>query len=705
MASSSQLRWSRPTSAMVPPQLLDDQLMKLKQSLLPYPLTSISYYHTLTTPMISINHEGIWCTWWPQLDEHTRLDASTLINRDGNVHDWTQYHIVRTRTLDQQHRSPVFTASSKTLLSVGARIAYAIGCSETQYRDICIRSNSKLLPYFDDIVIRSDNIMNGNGIVMSIGKASDHADIQVCWFVPKVIGTPFRSYPPQNTLTSPSSVSTAAAESDEVDQVMVSAYGDITWMHKVEQPSSTEWLKAYPVLNDHFIWLSGSPLQVRVRRIVDGTDIILSSLTSTPWPPSPTSATGTWISSSPSATTAPPSPSSLSSKGSSSSSNVALEPLEGYQLVSNHDGTQLIYIDSRKILVYFTVDLLAASSTTSPTTEEVKISSTNGSTSKSAPCVTPRYIYKDPWHEVDTNKKDDSMNDGRKIYWLEGGYWLVYHCVGFYVTLHHYDGQLIREWRGDHVVDLRVPLPDDYERHRYSHRKPRLDNTNTNNKAMLSHGNHFLIIIQRDESNDGGDVEKKSYGYLYDVSLIVQHKAELASAAAATAIANNTNVKRSRRCCMSMSACCYDRDEASKTSKSYLSTHMKLNVGSIAHVALGDIPSCNFINKSMISIADLNTGGITIYNIVPHKPKRSTGTNTRRTDSAVIGNKESDKVLQKLFQLPPIGSLNDVRVIPSCYNYDAAEAIIEWVTITLMNDNVGWTSIEHISIVLSYLVS
>jgi hypothetical protein len=58
----------------------------------------------------------------------------------------------------------------------------------------------------------------------------------------------------------------------------------------------------------------------------------------------------------------------------------------------------------------------------------------------------------------------------------------------------------------------------------------------------------------------------------------------------------------------------------------------------------------------------------------------------------------------KLYELKSNGPQMFMTCVQPQYDYDMNEIILEWVTITLMSKEVGWTLTPLISLVLSYLL-
>jgi hypothetical protein len=118
-------------------------------------------------------------------------------------------------------------------------------------------------------------------------------------------------------------------------------------------------------------------------------------------------------------------------------------------------------------------------------------------------------------------------------------------------------------------------------------------------------------------------------------------------------------------------------------------------IGSMACLSVPQSSRVEWIDDRSFVVADFRTNNIIIYGISINSSDIPVIKKLYRYNNSHSSVRSRDSGGGGMFS-----SLN---VIPPQYNYDAAEAILEWVTAALIND-AHWTWMDLITIVISYLL-
>jgi chemotaxis signal transduction protein len=340
-------KWLRPSSSiMESTHLTSHQWFKLKQSLIPYPSSLISYESPLTTPMIILTGNDTvdaaaavaagqdpgWraLTWYPAVpitdDDATVTSTQRSSSSVKSTYEWSSSasammsvpfisSICRASpSWNRYLQAPLHYNKSieKGEMTVNDRMAYQIGCSGSQFRDLVISAQQKLL--FDLLECRVlDSIMIDNGQAMVIayhagsGYMSPHLSRLILWRLPRrnhvdIIGHPWPHL--EDSLSSSSSssltISSAAAPplssssrgagraavgSVPMDRSLKASQwcGTIQWNCKLSSFDSSNGMR---IINNQLIIVcnvnDSSASSFLVQRLSDGADIELSLI---PLPP------------------------------------------------------------------------------------------------------------------------------------------------------------------------------------------------------------------------------------------------------------------------------------------------------------------------------------------------------------------------------------------------------------------------------------
>jgi hypothetical protein len=276
---------------------------------------------------------------------------------------------MRGTTIDQFENEParLFSASDAMVLTLSSRLSYLVGCSDQQFRYLAERSNHPLLQFIDLHVYHSSMIYDGAALLLVCGPQQNTNKVvprvQLLWQLPSMLCGNSWPYRINNTVaavvvggsgdtahrlkegsTKQTTYKTSTNTTIEMSIEMARQWcGTLRWYNHFDghiyQPNPC------PIFNDILISNAGSDLVI-VRRLIDGADIVLAL---------PTSTTTTINSTTPTSAG-----SYVDMKWSDGQ-----EQYNGFHILMNSLGTELVLMDHQKFHVFDTQDILTAIVTTS----------------------------------------------------------------------------------------------------------------------------------------------------------------------------------------------------------------------------------------------------------------------------------------------------------------------------------------------------
>jgi hypothetical protein len=700
-------QWTHPPLLSIEStHLANHHWIKLKQSLIPYPSSLLSRQCSMTTPMIVLTgHSGQASTWYPAVAATTtETGTGTIVvpsspSLNNYYYQWplswlstgssSQRHrnvftfsLCRPPSSYDGHITTLMTASTsisiKGHLSIASRLAIAIGCSEQQYRYIINRSSSRsgtkttsvvageLSRLLDDHVLCSIVVDNGNALLISYHAADryhyeknlEYKYGQMLWKLPNhncCMGSSTHRWPYSTTSSAiTSKTQVVEMSTEEAFQWCGTVMWDRSLLNEHENESDTTTAtvgsRELRVMNDQLIIIGeSSTSSFIVRRLHDGHDIELALI------PLPTNEQDN------------------EEQDEFDNSSYAIYMGHGNSSNNGNDENDVgVGIDPTKVmcanpfhtLIYNMMDILTAprpssttaitSSSTSPERKTFRLTSED-----------KKAYYEHPSYRICPIEIKTVGFIGKRSmvrHLIGGSHWLGDKdlMTGEWCLWDH-NGRSINRWYD--IGDVYIHVYSDNRIASTNHLFPQPGEENESMKYQTNDNGIWMV-----------QVNPREYGADIHPCQLQQHDDEgalyLYSIASVIAGVIGTAVP----------------------SSSYRGSIGEITIPRNAHV--------QWMDDHTFVVADFRTSNMTIYGLSLHSSSAPL--------SLLVSSK--DMMINKLYRLSfgprlitdvPLIRLN---VIPPQYNYDAIDAIIEWVTVTLIND-AHWISIDLISIVLSYLLS
>jgi hypothetical protein len=577
--------------------------------------------------------------------------------------------MMRGQTADQFDNEPAqnFTTTSLTL---STRLSYYIGCTDKQFRHMTTRCHHPLLPFLDLHVHRCDVLYDGAALLFICAPTESCYMVQILWRAPQMVGSwPLPIYEhTHETTTSPIShiaipsstsiASSAAVLTSTIEEMDIGEYrqwcGTLIWYNNALSTRLYDLI----IFNEQFMYdrtlLIDMP--IIIRRLSDGRDIVLAF--------------------DPSIDAALSSGNPLISM--QRKPTIGVQDLwrrgrsgQDRQLMVNHVGDQLIVVDRDHYLMYSTADIVTTSMSLEYKFANILHLPKAYPQQLYGRVVTNRVITLHSWPSKFTLASLNGAN-----HFLRTDNHINVEDRSTHLCSFN-NGEVIHSW--SHTWMRPIPsLPPS---------PPLRSSLLSLSSTMLSgclpryrnHTDSSYFVLEKE--NDDGTPTISLYSLVHAPSHIPTSVKTTAHTEAPTTPKMTAVTSSVTSSTSSMTIVCHE------------------TMGANGRVWM-------WIDHQMGGFFHPREGGITIYRIrVPMLSESLTRVSGGSDMEMDVKNENKKYGFEKLFDLPCNNKpLWHFTIIPSRYNYDASDAIIEWVTCSLMDVSVGWTLIDLISLVISYLI-